>query len=118
MAKVIMVESADTGKVLTMLEEGKKTAVIDFSGSAATGNTSCRRYAAGDGIKAYEQLKRWVSSGAFAQIAVVDGAKELEHDKFIDWIIDHKTKDDFPDLFISGTTVGEKMKKVADRIIK
>jgi len=116
--KVVLIEGKDGAFVHTVLRKEAKSAFIDFSGSFDSGSRPKKSFKEGNGIKAYEQLKRWVSSAAFNEITVVGGLEEFENDKIVEWIYDHKSKEDFPTLFISGEIIGAKLQTCADEILK
>ena len=87
-------------------------AEISFSEERCdSGAPNLKLFAAEEAKKGLEQLKRWVSTGAFKVIAINGLSEALEKGNkahLLEWIQDHSTEPDFPSLIL----LGEKNNKV------
>ncbi len=95
--------------------------VIDFSESlniSPNNGISLKKYKGEDALKAWNQLKRWISSQSFEQIIVVGGLDCFPVDMVYDWLFDHKSKKGFPKLIFSGKKIISPMEKIANSIIE
>lgn len=81
-------------------------AELSFSGSSSDfGAANVKLFTADEARRGLEQLKRWVSTGAFKAIAITGLSEALEKgDKahLIEWLQDHSTEPDFPQLVLLG----------------
>ena len=81
-------------------------AEISFSGSPSECAIPNSKVFSSDEVrKGLEQMKRWVSTGAFKAIVISGLSEALEKgDKahLLEWIQDHSTEPDFPSLILIG----------------
>lgn len=94
--------------------------VIDFTNSLNIlpgGSITFKKFKGEDSLKAWNQLKRWISSQSFEQVIVVGGLDFFPVDMVYDWLFDHKSKKGFPKLIFSGKKIITPMEKIANLIV-
>ncbi|WP_320127946.1 cob(I)yrinic acid a,c-diamide adenosyltransferase [uncultured Sphaerochaeta sp.] len=72
-------------------------------------------------FKGWEQVKRWISTGAFDMIILDEftytlSLGYLDTEQICLWLEDHKGKKDFPHLVITGRDAPEKLLSIADMV--
>jgi hypothetical protein len=94
--------------------------VIDLTGTLnfpPNGPINFKKYNSEDGAKAWNQIKRWVSSQSFDQVFVAGALDFLSPEMVYDWLFDHKDKKGFPKLIFSGKKIQSPMEKIANTIL-
>lgn len=97
------------------------SAIIDFTNSVQLNlgsGIAFKQYKSNEPSKAWNQLKRWISSQSFDQIIVVGGLDCFPTDMVYDWLFDHKSKKGFPKLIFSGEKIISPMDKLANLVIE
>ena len=92
------------GKVDSTLFSGVK-AMLTFDDGNDLGIANVKHFSFDEARKGFEQLKRWVSTGAFDTLVLKGfvGALENANKKHIlEWLEDHLTEPDFPTLIFIG----------------
>lgn len=106
--EIIVVENGDGKEVFSSYKIDGKIGVIDFASSLVILPNSpvvYKRYKSTKSENAFSQFKRWVSSEAFDQVFILGGLDVLEENLVFEWIFDHKSKNGFPNLIISGKKI-------------
>lgn len=79
-------------------------AEISFLGKeSGSGIPNVKIYDSSEARKGLEQLKRWVSTGAFKVVVLSGFGEALEKGNkahLLEWIIDHSTEPGFPELVL------------------
>lgn len=99
-------------------EEG--LGIIDFTGelnNPEKKGISFKSFQSSDYKKAWNQLKRWVSSESFEEVIITGGLDCFPSDLVFDWLFDHKSKKGFPKMIFSGKKIVSPMEKIANIII-
>ncbi|MGD1823077.1 MAG: hypothetical protein ACPKM0_10005 [Pleomorphochaeta sp.] len=102
---IYVIESEDAKKVFEDNKGDGKIAVVDFTNSVVifpNPNIVVKKYKPTKTDVAFSQIKRWISSEAFSQIFLLGGLDCLDKNLIYDWLYDHKSKQGFPDLYVSG----------------
>lgn len=85
--------------------KGLRAEISYMSDGGVTGALNTKIFSAEEARKGLEQLKRWVSTGSFSVIAINGLSSALERgskNHLLEWIQDHSTEPDFPDLILLG----------------
>lgn len=118
--ELIFVEDKSAKEVADLFPVEGKRAIIDFSASLVVFPNSgivYKRFKGDDYQKAWEQLKRWISASSFDEVLVLDGFDFLPVSLISEWLNDHKSKEGFPKLIISGKNIDSEIKKIANKVI-
>lgn len=105
---IYVIEEGNAKKVFEEFKGEGKIAIIDFTSSLVVfpnPNIVIKKYKIGKSDIAFSQIKRWISSEAFDQIFLIGGLENLDKDLIFDWLFDHKSKQGFPSLFVSGLNI-------------
>ena len=91
------------GKAEPELFKGVKAMLAfgDYDGSLGIANT--KHFTLDEARKGLEQLKRWVSTGAFGCVLLSGFIKALERgnsEHIKEWLSDHSSEPDFPTLIL------------------
>jgi hypothetical protein len=119
--EIVFILNSNSKEVLERFPCEGTFGVIDFTESLniLPGNgITFKRFKGEDALKAWNQLKRWISSQSFEQIIVVGGLDYFTIDIAYEWLFDHKDKKGFPKLILSGENIVSPMEKIANSIIK
>lgn len=86
-------------------------AMITFSETPSiTGIANTKHFNSDEARKGLEQLKRWVSTGAFKYILIDNFLEALEKgnsEHIKEWLADHSSEPDFPSLILVGDRSSE-----------
>lgn len=118
--EIIFVKNKNAKETFEMFPCEEKNAIIDFTSSLVVFPNSkiiYKRFKKEDYKKAWEQLKRWISAGSFEQVLILGGFDCLPSSLIFEWLNDHKSKEGFPKLVISGENIDENLTILANQII-
>lgn len=119
--QIVYIVSNNSQEILERFPCEGTFGLIDFSGTLNIlpgQGITLKKFKGEDALKAWNQLKRWISSQAFEQIIVVGGLDFFPVDMVYDWLFDHKSKKGFPKLIFSGANIISPMEKIANSIIE
>lgn len=118
---IVYVLSNNPKEIIEKFPCGGTFGVIDFTNTLniLPGNgITFKKYNSEEASKAWNQLKRWISSQSFEQVIVVGGLDFFPVEMVYDWLFDHKSKKGFPKLIFSGEKITSPMEKIANSIIE
>ncbi len=105
---IFVVESEDGKKIFEDNKGEGKIAVVNFTNSVVilpSPSIVVKKYQPTKTEVAFSQIKRWISSEAFSQIFLIGALDCFEKDLIFDWLLDHKQKQGFPNLIVSGKKI-------------
>lgn len=107
---IYVVENEDAKAVYEKYKTEGKIAVVDFTSSVVifpNPNIVVKKYKSSKTEIAFSQIKRWISSEAFEQVFILGGLDFFSKDLIYEWLFDHKSKQGFPNLIVSGKKIDE-----------
>ncbi len=108
--EIFVIENEDSKAVFEKYKVDGKIAVVDFTSSVVifpNPNIVVKKYKSGKTDIAFSQIKRWISSEAFDQIFILGGLDSFSKELIFEWLFDHKSKQGFPTLIVSGKKIEE-----------
>ena len=108
--EIYVIENEDPKAVFEEYKTEGKIAVVDFTSSVVifpNPNIVVKKYKEGKTDIAFSQIKRWISSEAFDQVFLLGGLDCFSKELIYEWLYDHKSKQGFPNLIVSGKKIDD-----------
>ena len=118
--EIVYILNTDAKEVVEKFPCDKTLGIIDFTNELnilSENGVAFKSFKSEDYKKAWNQLKRWVSSESFEQVIVTGGLDFFPSDLVYDWLFDHKSKKGFPKMIFSGKKIQPPMEKIAASIM-
>jgi hypothetical protein len=117
--EIVYILNTNSEEVLKRFPCEEGLGVIDFTGELNINvekGVAFKSFIPEDYKKAWNQLKRWVSSESFNEVIIMGGLDFFPSELVFDWLFDHKSKKGFPKMIFSGKKILPPMEKIASTI--